>query len=333
MPRSTVGIIVILMLGILTVPPAADAQRSGMSPHVGFLTPSRCPTDPAAAERPGAGAFLEGLRERGYVVGKTLIMTCRVSDGTADQVRALAVELVHLKVDMIFAVSSAAVRAAKSATDLIPIVAVDLETDPVVSGVAASLARPGGNITGVFLDLPELNGKRLELLKEALPSLSRVSVLWDDSMDPTPLRAAEGAARAVGVQLHIARVQGPDDFDAAFGLAIRERSEAVMVIQSPLTTMYAKRIVDLAVENRLPTIGMFPEFVKDGGLMSYGPNIAHLFRRTATFVDKIVKGAKPGDIPIERPMRFYLGINLKTAKALGLTLPPTLLFQADEVIQ
>ena len=277
--------------------------------------------------------LLEGLEERGYVVGKNLIIACSVSDGTAEQYRVLTAELVQLQVDMIFAVSSSAVRAARQATSTIPIVAIDLETDPVESGLAASLARPGGNVTGLFLDLPELNGKRLELLMETLPGLSRLAVLSDAAMDPTPLRATEVAAHAVGVQLQVLEVRSPTDVESAFAAATREGASALMVLQSPMLTLQGTRVAELALENRLPTIAMFPLFVEQGGLMSYGPDIRYLFRYAASFVDKILKGARPADLPIERPMRFSLAINLKTAQTLGLTLPPLLLWRADQVIR
>ena len=251
----------------------------------------------------------------------------------ADRLRDQAAELVRLKVDVIVASSSPAVQMARQVTQRIPIVALDLETDPVASGLAASLAQPGGNLTGVFLDQPELGGKWLELLREALPEVTRVAVLWDAAMDPAPLRATEVVARSVGVPLHLLEVRGPHEFASAFEAMTRERASALLVFQSPMLFVHHPRIADLAVTSRLPTMAMFREFAQAGGLLSYGPNVQEVFWRAAFFIDKILKGAKPGEVPIERPDKFELVINLKTAQALGITIPPTLLFLADEVIR
>lgn len=326
----------LLVAAALLAPCGAWAQpRPGPTPapakvaRIGCLSSGDCPGD-----TPTSAAFIEGLRDRGYVIGQNIAIECRYSgEATDEQFRRFAAELVRLEVDVIFAVSSTATRAVRPATSTIPIVALDLETDPVASGLARSLAWPGGNITGIFLDALELNGKRLELLRQVVPRLSRVAALWDASMDPAPLRATEAAMRAAGVSLRTIAIRSPKDLDAAMRAAAKERMDAVVVIQSPILDVHKKTIIDLALQSRLPTIALFPTFVQDGGLMSYGPDVRDLFRYSTSFIERILKGAKPGNIPIERPTRFYLGLNLKTAKALGLTIPPSLLLRTDHLIQ
>jgi putative ABC transport system substrate-binding protein len=321
---------ILLAIAVLLVAPRARAQTPTppSTKQVGFLTPATCPAD-----HPTSMPFVDGLRALGHVDGKGMVLQCRVSNGSAEHYRQLAADLVGHKVDVIFAVSSSAVRAARAETSRIPIVALDLETDPVASGIAASLARPGGNTTGIFQDLPELSAKRLGLLRDALPRLARVAMLWDDAMDRGPLTAAVEQARALGLRAQIATVRSPADFDAAFRAMARERAGAVVVIQSPMLEVRNKEVLDLAFANRLPVVGVFPSFARAGALMTYGPQIEDLFRQSAAFIDKILRGARPGDVPIERPTRFYLYINLKTAKALGLTIPPSLLLRADQVIE
>lgn len=308
--------------------PALVAQPPTKLPRVGFLTPATCPDDPATPV-----TFLEGLRGLGYVPGRTIVLECRVSDGTNASYQRLAAELVRLDVDAIFAESSSAVRAARAATTTIPVVALDLETDPVAAGLAASLARPGGNVTGIFLDLPELSGKRLQLLREALPRLSRVAILWDVTMDPAPLAAMERAAQSLGVQARVARVRAASDFEPALAAAVRERAGAIIAIESPMMDLHRKQLVELALRKRLPAMGLFPSFVEDGGLLSYGPNVADLFGQVPSFIDKVLKGAKPGDLPIHRPTRFYMALNLKTASVLRLSLTPSFVGRADQVIK
>jgi len=236
-------------------------------------------------------------------------------------------------VDVIVAVSSTALNAASEATATIPIIAIDLETDPVAKGFATSLARPSKNITGVFLYLPELSGKRLQLLKELIPKLNRVAVLWDPGLDPTPLKSAQGAARTVGVDLQIATASRREDFAQAFRKATRQHAGALLVIRSPAFDVYAKDIAGLALKYRLPPIGVFNGFARSGGLMSYGPDLRALFAQGANYVDRILMGAQAGNLPIERPVRFELVVNAKTGKALGLTIPQPLLVRADEIIQ
>ncbi len=278
--------------------------------------------------------MLEGLRTRGYVVGQTIAIECRSSDQADDQrFRAMAGELIEAKVDVIVGISSTATRALTPLTRTIPVVALDLETDPIASGLAASLARPGGNVTGIFLDAVEVSGKRLEVIRELVPRLSRVAVLWDASFDPAPLRAAEVAARAIGIELRTLAIRRPEEFGGAFEAAVRERTGAVVIIQSPFMDVHGAEIAALALKRRLPAAGLVPTFVKQGGLVSYGPDVLELFRHLGSFVDRILKGARPGELPIERPTRLYLAINLKTAKALGVTVPTSLLARADQVIE
>jgi putative ABC transport system substrate-binding protein len=243
--------------------------------------------------------------------------------------------LVQLKADVIVTQGTPAAHAAKQATSSIPIVTTTAD-DPVGSGLVTSLARPGGNITGLTSLAPELSRKRLELLKETVPGISRAAVLWDSAggaQVTSILRETQVAAQAFGLQLHLLEVQGPNEFESAFSIATKERTEALLVLPSPILTFQRKPLVDLAATSRLPAIYPTREFVDAGGLMAYGPSFPDLFRRAAAYVDKILKGTKPADLPVEQPIKFELLINLKTAKALGLTIPPTLLFQADELIR
>lgn len=319
-----------LTLAALAAPLAGEAQQAGQVWRIGFLTSAPCPDE---AGRPGR-MLSEGLRERGHTVGKTVVFECRRSDeGSEGRFRELAADLVRLKVDLIIGISSAATRALRSATKTIPIVALDSETDPVASGFALSLAKPGGNITGIFLDAPEIHGKRLQLLKEAVPRLARVVALWDASTDPMPRRATEAAARSLGLHLWTVTVRSQEDMEVAFRTAKKEQADAVVLLGSALMRFHLARIVNLARQGHLPTIAHFPHWAQDGVLMSYGPDLGHLYGQVASFVDRILNGAMPGDLPIERPTRYDLVINLKTAKAIGLTIPPSLLLRADHVIE
>jgi putative tryptophan/tyrosine transport system substrate-binding protein len=325
-----------LAIVLLAVSPTCEAQpaRSAENVHrIGFLIPisvtASAPATPSIRRHP---AFTERMKELGWIEGRTFKMELRFSDPDEGALRNVALELARLPVDVIVAVSSPAVQAARRATGTIPIVAIDLETDPVAKGFVASLARPGKNITGLFLDLPELNGKRLELLRELVPRLSRIAVLWDPSLDPAPLKAAEAAARTTSVVLHVASARRRADLDQALRAA-QQYAGALMVIQSPMFDVYAKDIADLAVRYRLPSIAVFKRFAESGGLMSYGPDLEALFAQAANYVDRILKGAQAGDLPVERPARFDMVINMKTAKALGVTIPQSLLLRADRVIE
>ena len=261
----------------------------------------------------------------------------RSAEGKLERLPALAAELVALKVDVIVAASTLAALAAKQATRTLPIVFA-AAGDPVTSGLVTSLARPGGNVTGLSFFSPELVGKCLEQLKQAVPEVSRVAVLWQpggpgERTEKDMLKAAEVAARALGVRLQFVEARGPEDFDRAFSDMTRARAGALTVLPSTMFFNERRRLVDLAAKNRLPAVYPWREYVEAGGLMSYGPNVPDLFRRAATYVDKILKGAKPGDLPVEQPTKFELVINLKTAKALGLTIPQSLLQRADQVIE
>jgi putative tryptophan/tyrosine transport system substrate-binding protein len=324
MRRYPVGLILTLALAVLGAPLAAHAQPAGKVYRIGFLRAGQPPT--AWVE-----VFQQGLRERGYIDGQNVVVEYRVTDGSLDPLPQLAAELVRSKVDIILASSPSAV-AAKNATTSVPIVFVNV-FDPVEIGLVPSLGRPGGSITGLAATSPGLAGKRLELLRELVPQLRRVAVLSHPATPSTPkqLQEAGDAARALGMQVQSVPVHGPEDFDAAFQ-AMRGADGLLQLDVAFFTTQRA-RLVGLAAESRLPAIYGVKEMVDAGGLMSYGVHYPDLYRRAATYVDRILKGTKPADLPVEQPMKFEFVINLKTAQALGLTIPPTLLFQADKVIQ
>jgi putative ABC transport system substrate-binding protein len=314
---------------LLAAPVAAEAQQAAKVARIGWLGahPTRLPPE----------AFLQGLRDLGYVEGRNLVIEYRDADGKPERLPALVAELVALRVDVIVAPPTVAALTAKQATRTLPIVFIGA-ADPVTSGLVTSLARPGGNVTGLSNLAPELVGKCLELLKQAVPGVSRVAVLWQpdglgERTDKGLLKEAEASARALGVQPQFVEARGPGDFDRAFSEMTRASAGALTVLISVMFFSERKRLVDLATKNRLPAVYTSRGFVDAGGLMAYGPNAADLLRRAATYVDKILKGTKPGDLPVEQPTKFELVINLKTAKALGLTIPPSLLGRADEVIQ
>jgi putative ABC transport system substrate-binding protein len=301
-------------------------------PRIGYL----CVTVCAGSE---LEAFLQGLRELGYVDGRNIAIEYRVLKmdpspvHTSDPFYDLGPEVARLKVDVIVASHPTVIRAAKMAAKTIPVVMVTTGYDPVETGLVASLGRPGGNITGLFLLLPELIGKRLELLKEAVPAISRVAVLWDHATGSGQFSDTEVAARSLSLQLQSLAVQDQDDFDTAFGTATRGRAQALLVVESQLLFDHRTRIAELATKSRLPAMFASRESVEAGGLMFYGPSRYEMFRRAATYVARILKGAKPAELPVEQPMRFELVINLKTAKALGLRIPQSVLMRADQVIE
>jgi putative ABC transport system substrate-binding protein len=307
----------------------AQAQQPKKIPRIGYLGGASPSANAARIE-----AFRQGLRELGYVEGKNIVIEWRHAEAKFDRLPALAAELVRLKVDIIITGGPASTRSAKEATSTIPIV-MAFDNDPVGSGVVASLARPGGNITGLATLVPETSGKRLELLKEIVPKLSRVAVFGTSTFpgNAQSLREVELAAGAFKVQLQYLDVLDPKDIEAAFGAASKGRAEAGLVLASPVLISKHAQITDLAVKSRLPAIYYAPEWVEDGGLMSYGASITDLYRRAATYVDKILKGAKPADLPVEQPIKFELVINLKAAKQIGLTIPPNVLARADKVIK
>jgi len=311
--------------GLLAAPLAAAAQQPQKIPRIGMLASS--PTDPFVE------AFRQGLRELGYVEGRNISIEYRWVEGRNERLPGFAADLVRLNVDVIVASSQAAV-AAKKATTEIPIV-MPIITDPVRLGLVACLARPGGNATGFATQNDELPGKWIELVKETLPKVSRVAVVFHPTYDGgVQLKASEAAARSLGVRLQALKVERPDDFVTAFAAMQKNRAEVLVVSSSPLFYAHRTRLIALAANHRLPTIYHQSGFVVGaGGLMSYGPDFHDLFRRSAAYVDKILKGAKPADLPMEQPTKFELVINLKTAKALGLTIPQSLLSRADQVIE
>ncbi len=322
----TLALVVALALSVVVAPLAANAQQPARIPRIGILR-SGSPPDPFVE------AFKQGLHELGYVEGQNISIEYRWAEGRDERLPGLAADLVHLKVDVIVASGPAPVLAAKQATTTIPIV-MPISTNPVKLGLVASLARPGGNITGFASLYDEMPGKWMELLKEALPRVSRVAVLWDPAGDPDQVRTSEAAARSLGVRLQVLKVGRPDDFGTAFAEAQKNHAEALIVLSSAFFYAHRSRLVELAAKQRLPTMYHQKDFVVgSGGLMAYGPDFHDLFRRSATYVDKILKGAKPGDLPVEQPSKFELVINLKTAKALSLTIPQSVLIRADEVIQ
>ena len=328
--------LLILITAILGAPFVANAQQAGKIPRIGFLATS--------LTNPNYEAFRQGLREVGYVEGQNIVIERRYSEGRAERLPDLATELVRLKVDLIVIdTCGAPLNAASQATNTIPIVVADCNDDLVATGLISSLARPGGNITGLSELTPELGAKRLELLKEAVPRVKRVAVLWNPtyskrfsgsfrfwSSDWVEVRAA---AQALGITLQSVEIRGPEDFDAAFSAMTRERAEALIAFSDPLIVLYGRRIADLAAKSRLPAVYASREVVDAGGLMSYGPSASDLFRRAAVYVGKILKGAKPADLPMEQPTKFELVINLKDAKALGLKIRQPVLIRADQVIQ
>jgi putative ABC transport system substrate-binding protein len=329
---SAVGCIMTLALSLLVVPlVAAIAQPPEKVPRVGYLSPGS-PSDPFRERR--FEAFRQGLRELGYVEGQTIALESRWAEGKYERYPALAADLVREQVDVIVTVGGAATQATQHATKTLPIV-MSVVIDPVGSGLIASLARPGGNVTGLSIMAPDLVGKQLELLKEVVPGVSRVALLWNPANPggAPQVQAAEAAARTVGVQLHTLEARDPQEIDRAFAALTRERAGALVVLADAIFGNQVRQLAELAAERRLPAVFVVREFAEGGGLMVYSANLLDLERRAAVYVDKILKGAKPADLPVEQPLKFDLVINLKTAQALGLTISPTLLLQATEVIQ
>jgi putative ABC transport system substrate-binding protein len=307
----------------------AEAQQPTKIPRIGFLAGTK--PAPVAAR---VAAFRQGLRELGYVEGKNIIVEYRYAEGKADRERELAAELAHLKVDVIVSAGPTVTRALKEATSTIPIV-MGQDGNPVASGLVASLARPGGNITGLSNLSPELSGKRLELLKEIVPNLSLVTVIGSSNEPDNPqiLKEMELAAGALKVKLQYLDVLSSKDIETAFQAAAKARADGVVMLGSVVFNTHRIQIVELAVKSRLPATYTRPEYVEDGGLMTYGPSINDLFRRAATYVDKILKGAKAADLAVEQPKKFEFIVNLKAAKQIGLTIPPNVLVRADRVIK
>jgi putative tryptophan/tyrosine transport system substrate-binding protein len=327
---NAVRCIMALTLSLLAAPLAATAQPPARVPRLGLLIPGS-----ASAFASRLEAFRQGLHDLGYLEGQNIAIAYRFADGKADRFPALAAELVHLQVDILVTDGTPAIRAAKQATTTIPIV-MAASGDPVGAGLVASLARPGGNITGLSFQSDELSGKWLELLKEAVPQIAHVAVLWQPDApgrSTLPFQEAQKAAQALGLQLQSLEVQSPDEFDQRFAAMTREHADALVVISNAWFFSHRSRLAELAVQHRLPAIFHLREYVEAGGLMSYGTDSNERYRRVATYVDKILKGATPADLPVEQPTTFELVINLKTAKTLGLTIPPALLSRADKVIR
>ncbi|HEY7654474.1 MAG TPA: ABC transporter substrate-binding protein [Methylomirabilota bacterium] len=328
MDRRT--LLVTMASGILAAPLSAGAQRSpAKTVRVGVL---RAAPD-APIFRQNFELFSQALRESGFVEGTNLRIEFRVRAGRTEDISGLAGELVALGMDAIVAIGPAAVQAAAGATKTIPVVAVDLESDPVAAGFATSLGRPGRNVTGVFLDFPELSGKWIELLRAMVPKLSRIAVIWDPSTPPNLLRGAEVAARTLRVEVFPLEARAAEDFAAVFRSAAEKRAGAAMVLSSPVFYSARPQIVDAAAKHRIPTIMPFPEFADHGGLMAYGPNVPGMFRQAGDVMVKVLRGTRPGEIPIALPARFELVVNRKTAATLGLTVPQSLLLRADKVVQ
>ncbi len=311
----------------VAAPRRASSQRLGRVVRVGWLG-----TSPLAAGPHIVEAFRDGLRQAGWIEGQNLTIDFALAEGRLERLPELAAELVRRKVDVIFAPAQPAALAAKKATSSIPIVFA-LTEDPVSLGLVTSLARPGGNATGLSQQYPELVAKRWQLLKEVAPRISRVAVLWESAIGPALLKPEEDAAKALGVRLEVLELRSPDDLDQAFAAAAKARADGLSLPFTPIVFVKRARIAELATKHRLPAVAPFREFAEAGGLMAYAPDLPDIYRRAATYVDKILRGAKPADLPVEQVDKFELVINLKTAKALGLTIPQSIMALADEVIQ
>jgi putative ABC transport system substrate-binding protein len=329
MKRAAVPSILVAVV-LLAVGVRAEAQQPKKVRRIGILLS----VSPSSTREVGqVEAFRQGLRELGYIEGNNIVFEYRYAEGVEERLVKLAAELVQLNVDVIFVSGTTGTQAAKNATQTIPIVMTSV-TDPVGAGLVASLAHPGGNVTGLS-NLSELSGKQLELLKEAFPKVTRVAVLWDPANTANARLLAEMkvAAHGLRISLQPLEVNGPDDFQPAFSAMRKEHASALIVLRNAITYTYGTRIVDLTAKSKLPA--MYPDrvLVDTGGLMSYGPNFLDMFRRAAIYVDKILKGARPADLPVEQPTKFELVINLKAAKQIGLTIPPNVLVRADKVIK
>lgn len=327
---STIGGIVTLILSLLMAPLTSTAQPAAKVPRLGLLIPGS-----SSDFAPRIDAFRHGLGDLGYVEGRNITIEYRFAEGQADRLPALVADLVRLQVDVMVIDGTVAIQAAQHATTTIPIVMAVGGGDPVGVGLVASLARPGGNITGLSMMLPEVSGKRLEFLQEAVPTLSRVAVLWNPDVRGSTFafKETQTAAHALGLQLQSLGVRSPDEFAQAFAAMTREHADALVVLSNELFFGHRSQLAELTLRHRLPAMFHLREYAEAGGLMAYGVDAADMYRRAATYVDKILKGAMPADLPVEQPVKFVLVINLKAAKALGITMPPSLLLLADEVIQ
>jgi putative tryptophan/tyrosine transport system substrate-binding protein len=312
----------------LAAPLAAEAQPPTRIPSVGILRHGTIDKTVGSI-----GALRDGLRELGYIEGQTIALEYRFSGQKAETMPALAADLVRLKVDVLFASGVPAISAAIGASRTIPIVGVDLEIDPVETGFIASYARPGGNVTGLFMDQPALTGKLLDLLREVAPGARQIAVLWDSTSGPAQVHAITAAAQSLAMEVQLLALRNAAELDVVLRQVTRGRARALITLPSALMANISRPVAEFSVRNRLPVISMTRRFPETGGLMSYGPDLSLFYRSTAKYVDKILKGTKPADLPIEQPTKFEFVINLKTARALGLTIPPSVLARADEVIQ
>jgi len=328
---KTTRVALLFGLGFLVAVLTADAQPRGKVWHIGFLTGG---LKNVPESNPLLVPLVQGLRELGYVEGRNINLDVRYAEGRTENYPALAAELVNRKVDVLVAASTPGAVAAKNATSTIPIVMLAVG-EPVQVKLVESLAHPGGNVTGLSLIAPELAAKRLDLLKQAVPTLSRVTVLWNSANQGMQARFNEtqAAAQSLRLGIHSVAIQTPDDFEPRFATLVKERPESLLVLADTVTTANRQRTVDFAARNRIPAIYETRVFAEGGGLMSYGVDMADHARRTAIYVDKVLKGAKPAELPVEQPTKFELIINVKTARALGLTIPPSLLLRADTVIE
>jgi putative tryptophan/tyrosine transport system substrate-binding protein len=327
--RTKTVVVLLIALALASVH-LAEAQQPTKIPRIGYIDGGFPSTNAARID-----AFRQGLREHGYMEGKNIVVEYRHAEGKLDRLPTLLAELLRLKVEVIVAGGGGgAIGAAKQATKTIPIV-MPMAIDPVGQGFVASLAHPGGNVTGFATLAPEISGKQLEILREVVPNLSRVAVLGSstNTANARLLNEVEPPAAAFGVKLQYLDVHGPKDFEIAFRAAVKGRAEAVLVLTGPVVNSQRKQIADFAAKNRFPAILPFPEYVEAGGLMSYSASVTDMYRRAATYVDKILKGAKPADLPVEQPTKFEFIINLKAAKQIGLTIPPNVLVRADRVIR
>jgi putative tryptophan/tyrosine transport system substrate-binding protein len=327
--RSVLRFCFVLCALLFALCASAHAQQPAKVARIGYLTPGS-----PSSQLDRFEAFRQGLRQIGYVEGKSIVIDSRYAEGNQDRIPELAAELVRLNVDIIVTGGSTATRAAKKATVTIPIV-MSQDSDPVGNGFVASLAKPGGNITGLSSYAAELGGKRLELLKEVLPRLSRVAIFGTSTapQNAQALKDTELAAGALGVKLQYLDVLGPKDIAPAFRAASNRRAQALLALNSFVLSAHQKQITDLSIKSRLPAIYYVPQFAEAGGLMTYGVSLNELDTRAAIYVDKILKGAKPADLPVEQPKKFELVINLKAAKQIGVTIPPNVLVRADRVIK
>jgi putative tryptophan/tyrosine transport system substrate-binding protein len=323
---------IVLLSGAAVAKPLAARGQHPAGYRIGHLALA-APTDTPPPPPANWNAFVQGLHEAGYIEGPNIAFEHRSAHGQPELFPKLALELASLKVDVIFARGTWALAAAKSATKTIPIVGIDLEIDPVEAGLVESIARPGGNVTGLFLDLSELSGKHLQILKEIVPGTSRVAVLGDPDINAPQIREVERIAQSLSMQTKIVGMRNATALEDAFNTAVNWHADALTVLSNPLTLAYRTRIAEVAAKARLPTIYLYRQHVTAGGLLSYGPDLPDMFRRCGVYVGRILGGTKPADLPIERPARFELVVNLKAAKALGIAVPEMILARADEVIE